>query len=186
MTKPTAIAGNTIKAGALAVVMMGVLYALLALLGRNSLGVFARASNGGPILANVARAYFGPVGSMLLAAIVILACLKTAIGLISAFGDALHELFPKVSYFALITLAAGASLLFANFGLDAILAVATPVMYFLYPLAITLILLSLLTPWLGHAHGLFGTVTLFTLVPALLDGLNALPAGLHHAGSPGF
>ena len=180
VTKPTAIAGNTIKAGALAVVLMGILYALLALLGRNSLGVFARASNGGPILANVARAYFGPVGAMLLAAIVILACLKTAIGLISAFGDALHELFPKISYFTLISLASGAALLFANFGLDAILSVATPVMYFLYPLAITLILLSLLTPWLGYARGLFGTVTLFTLVPALLDGLNALPAGLHH------
>lgn len=179
VTKPTAIAGSTIKAGALAVLMMAVLYALLALLGRNALGRFARASNGGPILANVAHAYFGNVGSALLAAIVILACLKTAIGLISAFGDALHELFPKAAYSVLIAVAAAASLLFANFGLDLILGVATPVLYFLYPLAITLILLSLLTPWLGQSKWLFNTVTGFTVIPALLDGLNALPRGLH-------
>ncbi|MFD1393129.1 branched-chain amino acid transport system II carrier protein [Lacticaseibacillus jixianensis] len=180
VTKPTAIAGSTIKAGALAVVLMAVLYALLAVLGRNSLGVFARASNGGPILAHVAHAYFGDIGSVLLAAIVILACLKTAIGLISAFGDTLHELFPRVSYHALISVAAVASFVFANFGLDAILGVATPVLYFLYPMAITLILLSLLTPWLGRSKWLFNTVTIFTVLPALLDGLNALPAAMHH------
>lgn len=182
VTAPTQIAKDTIKAGVLAAVMMAVLYALLAILGRNALGEFARASDGGPILANVANAYFGPVGSVLLAIIVILACLKTAIGLISAFGDTLHELLPQVPYQALILVATVLPIIFANAGLNQILAVATPVLYFIYPLAITLILLSLLTPVLGTSRWLFNTVTVFTLVPALLDGLNALPASWHHGG----
>ncbi|WP_125702557.1 branched-chain amino acid transport system II carrier protein [Lacticaseibacillus daqingensis] len=179
VTEPATIAKDTIRAGALAVGMMGVLYALLALLGRNAVGPFARAANGGPILANVAHAYFGTFGNGLLAVIVILACLKTAIGLITAFGDTFKTLFPRLPYQGLILVATVVPLVFANVGLDRLLAVSVPVLYAIYPLAITLILLGLLSPWLGESHWLFGTVTAFTAVPALLDGLNALPTSLH-------
>ncbi|MFD1464395.1 branched-chain amino acid transport system II carrier protein, partial [Paenibacillus farraposensis] len=155
---------------------MGVLYALLALLGRNALGVFGRAANGGPILANVAHAYFGDLGNVLLMVIVVLACLKTAIGLITAFGDTFKELFPALPYQGLIAFAALVPLFFANIGLDRLLAVSTPVLYFIYPLAIVLILLGLLSPFLGQSRWLLNTAMLFTVLPALLDGLNALPA----------
>ncbi|WP_179394086.1 branched-chain amino acid transport system II carrier protein [Lacticaseibacillus absianus] len=179
VTAPAAIAKDTIRAGALSVGMMAVLYALLALLGRNALGAFPRAANGGPILANVAHAYFGPLGNALLAVIVILACLKTAIGLITAFGDTFKTLFPKLPYPLLIAVATVVPLIFANVGLDRLLAVSTPVLVAIYPLAITLILLGLLSPVLGESKWLFGTVTAFTALPALLDGLNALPPAAH-------
>ncbi|MFD1431609.1 branched-chain amino acid transport system II carrier protein [Lacticaseibacillus yichunensis] len=176
VTAPTQVATDTIRAGAIAIVMMGVLYALLALLGRNALGVFGRAANGGPILANVAHAYFGDLGNVLLMVIVVLACLKTAIGLITAFGDTFKELFPALPYQGLIAFAALVPLFFANIGLDRLLAVSTPVLYFIYPLAIVLILLGLLSPFLGQSRWLLNTAMLFTVLPALLDGLNALPA----------
>lgn len=196
VTQPTQIARDTIRAGGLAVLLMAIIYGLLALLGRNALGPFARAENGGPILANVAHAYFGNFGNGLLAVIVIIACLKTAIGLITAFGDTFKELFPRVPYQLLIAIASVLPLIFANVGLERLLVISTPILYFIYPLAITLILLGLLSPLLGESKWLFGTVTLFTVLPAVLDGLNAMPAGLHtgwvatllHVGSwlPGF
>lgn len=179
ITEPTRIASDTIRAGSIAIVLMALIYGLLGLLGRNALGQFSRAANGGPVLANVAHYYFGAFGNLLLALLVILACLKTAIGLITAFGDTFKQLFLRVPYAMLIILASAAPLIFANIGLNRLLAFSTPLLYFIYPLAITLILMSLLTPILGESHWLFGTVTVFTLIPALLDGLNALPASLH-------
>jgi len=180
ITEPTQIAGDTIRAGSIAVVLMAVIYGLLGLLGRNALGHFSRAANGGPVLANVAHYYFGEFGNVLLALLVILACLKTAIGLITAFGDTFRELFPRIPYAVLIIFASATPLIFANIGLNQLLLFSTPLLYFIYPLAITLILMSLLTPIFGESRWLFGTVTVFTLIPALLDGLNALPANLHH------
>ncbi|MTV82753.1 branched-chain amino acid transport system II carrier protein [Secundilactobacillus folii] len=180
VTSPTRIATDTIRAGSIAVALMAVIYGLLGLLGRNALGRFSRATNGGPVLANVAHAYFGSFGNILLALLVIVACLKTAIGLITAFGDTFKELFARASYPWLIIFASAAPLLFANIGLDRLLAFSTPLLYFIYPLAITLILMGLLTRFLGESRWLFVTVTVFTVIPAVLDGLNALPATLHH------
>ncbi len=179
ISEPTQVAKHTVRAGGLAVGMMAIIYALLALLGRNALGPFARADNGGVILANVAHAYFGTAGNVLLAVIVIIACLKTTIGLITAFGDTFKTLFPRVPYQALIGVATLVPMFFANVGLDALLVVSTPVLTALYPLAIVLILVGLASPWLKQSRMLFNCALIATVIPALLDGLNALPQALH-------
>lgn len=180
VTQPTRIAVATMRAGGLAVLLMAIIYGLLALLGRNATSQFAPAANGGPVLAKVAHAYFGNFGNVLLAVLVVIACLKTAIGLITAFGDTFKALFPKVPYAALIGLASAVPLIFANVGLERLLQISTPILYFIYPLAITLILLGLLSRFLGESRWLFGTVTVCTLFPAILDSLNVLPPALHH------
>lgn len=179
VTEPGQIAKDVIKAGSLAVALMGLLYGLLALLGRNALGPVARATNGGPILSAVAEHYFGRFGELLLAAIVILACLKTAVGLISAFADAFKEMFPRLPYQGLVAVATLVPFLFANVGLDTILTVSTPVLNFIYPIAIVLVLLCLMTPKIGFRKPLFLFVLALTAIPALGDALNALPASLH-------
>ena len=53
---------------------------------------------------------------------------------------------------------------------------------FLYPLAIVLILLAVSSPWLGTSRWLFGMTTLWTLIPAVLAGVNALPTALTSHG----
>jgi LIVCS family branched-chain amino acid:cation transporter len=68
--------------------------------------------------------------------------------------------------------------LIANLGLSAIITYAVPVLMFLYPLAITLILLSLCSPLFGGKREVFVSATAFTLVAAALDGLAALPEGV--------
>ena len=66
------------------------------------------------------------------------------------------------------------SFLIANLGLDTIIAYSLPVLMFLYPLAITLILLGLCGNAFGHSRCVYGWVTGCTLAAALYDFLNAL------------
>jgi LIVCS family branched-chain amino acid:cation transporter len=67
-------------------------------------------------------------------------------------------------------------MLFANVGLNQIISISTPVLMFIYPLAITLILLSLLEPLIGYHKPIYVWVTILTFIAALFDGLNATPA----------
>nr|WP_203646607.1 branched-chain amino acid transport system II carrier protein [Levilactobacillus lanxiensis] len=181
VTEPGQIAKDVIKAGIICVVLMGIIYSLLALMGTMSLGQFAVAENGGITLAQIADYYFGTFGNLLLALIVIIACLKTAIGLISAFGDTLHGLFPRLSYVSLTIFAAALPCLFANVGLTKLISYSTPVLMFLYPLAIVLIILAVCSPILGTSRWLFGLGMLFTLIPAIFSAVAALPAAWQRA-----
>ncbi|WP_211089222.1 MULTISPECIES: branched-chain amino acid transport system II carrier protein [Lactobacillaceae] len=182
VTEPGQIAKDVIKAGTISVVLMGLIYTLLALMGTMSLGKFAAAENGGITLAQIANQYFGVFGNLLLALIVIIACLKTAIGLISAFGDTFHAMFPRLSYPGLIIFASVLPCLFANVGLTKLINYSTPVLMFLYPLAIVLIVLAVLSPLLGTSRWLFGLAMLFTLIPAIFSAVAALPTHLQQAG----
>ena len=180
VTKPSAIAMDTIKSGSVSIVLMGIIYTLLSYMGAMSLGKFPISENGGVALAQIARYYLGTGGNILLALIVIIACLKTAIGLISAFAETFVELFPKRSYQLFVAIASILPCLFANVGLTRIIEFSTPVLMFIYPLAITLILLALLSPLFKHRAGVYRMTTYFTLIAAVCDGLNAAPAALRN------
>ena len=64
--------------------------------------------------------------------------------------------------------------IFANVGLTKIMY-STPVLMFIYPLAITLILLALLSPLFKHSKIVYRFTTLFTMVAAFVDGVKASP-----------
>ena len=67
------------------------------------------------------------------------------------------------------------SFLIANVGLDAIIAYSLPVLMFLYPLAVTLILLTLCGKLFGNDRRIYSWVTAFTAAAAILDFVKALP-----------
>ncbi|MDA9471414.1 branched-chain amino acid transport system II carrier protein [Enterococcus sp. 5H] len=173
--KPNDIAKDTIKSGAVSIILMGIIYTLLAYMGTMSLGKFPISENGGIALAQIANHYLGNFGSILLALIVILACLKTAIGLITACSETFVELFPKRSYAFYIAAASILPCLFANVGLTNIIQFSIPVLMFLYPLAITLMLLVIISPLFQHRQEVYRMTTYVTLVAALLDALNSAP-----------
>lgn len=179
--QPAQIAKETIKSGTISIILMGILYALLALIGAMSLGKLDLADNGGVTLAQVFSYYFGSVGSLLLAVIVIIACLKTAIGAISAFGDSMVEMFPRANYQVMIIVATVLSCIMSNVGLTNIIKYSTPVLMFIYPIAIVLILLSVFSPILGHSKILYGVTLLFTLFPAIFAGIENMPKNLQIA-----
>lgn len=101
--------------------------------------------------------------------------MKTAIGLITAFSETFTELFPKMNYLWLATGVAILACIFANVGLTKIIMYSTPVLMFIYPLAITLILLTLVSPLFNHSTIVYKFTTFFTMFAAFFDGVNASP-----------
>lgn len=176
VTNPHSIAIETSKSGLVSVMGMVIIYASLAYMGATSLGSVSRAPNGGIILSMVSEHYFGFIGKVLLAAIVGVACLKTAIGLITSCSEMFSEIFPKsISYKSYAILFTLVSLVIANFGLNNIIQLSIPVLMFLYPLAITLIVLSLLTPLIRKQGDVYKWTTGFTMIAAFFDLCKALP-----------
>ncbi|NLP30657.1 MAG: branched-chain amino acid transport system II carrier protein [Clostridiales bacterium] len=173
---PKRIAIETFKSGVVCLIGMSVIYASLAYLGATSLGSVGLGDNGGAILSMVSEHYFGFVGKILLAAIVTVACLKTAIGLITSCSQMFSKLFPRsVSYNAYAVIFTAFSFAIANFGLNKIIQLSIPVLMFLYPLAITLIILSLLSPVIKKQKDIYRWTTLLTGIAAFFDFCNALP-----------
>ena len=175
--EPGAVAAHTVKAGVFSCLFMGLIYLAVAVVGAETGILYADCKDGGEIFACVAEHYFGKPGAILLAIMVTLACLKTAVGLVTSCAETFKKLFPKaLSYRAWVVVFSLVSFLFANLGLDAIIAYSIPVLMFLYPLAITLILLGLFGNLFNHNRIVYGTVTGFTLIAAVFDLLGALPA----------
>ena len=175
VTEPGRVAAGTVRAGVVSMSLMAFIYAATALVGAQSFGLYAeRLSDpgftGGDAFAVIARHYFGKGGGVLLAVTVTLCCMKTAVGLVTSCAETFEEMFPgKLSYPWWAVVFSGASLLISNFGLSKIIEFSAPVLYFLYPLAIVLILLGLLGRLFGHARPVYQWTMYFTLAAALLE-----------------
>lgn len=57
------ISVDLLKVGVIVVFLMALIYTLITWLGTSSLGALAISANGGIALAQIAHAYFGPVGA---------------------------------------------------------------------------------------------------------------------------
>ena len=172
------IALATAKGGSLGILSIGIIYIALILLGAQSVSTFGLAENGGITLTQISHHYMGVFGDALLATLTTVTCLSTSMGLAIACSQAFHQLFSRFSYKAILLVYCLLSFAIANLGLDAIISWSLPVLMFLYPLAITLILLGVCSPLFHNYALVYKTTTLLTLIPAFFDMLNALPAGL--------
>lgn len=174
--RSSAVSKVVAKSGVFAMSAVAFIYVLLIVLGTMSLGRFKVSADGGVAFNQLVNAYAGAFGQVVLAFLLTVTCLTTAVGLVAAFAQDFHKHFPKVSYHTWLALSCLASFLTANFGLDTIIAWSTPVLMFLYPLAMVLILLSCTSP-LFHRDGVvYFFVVLCTVVPALGDMVVAFPS----------
>ncbi len=182
VTEPKAVAKSTVKAGIFSCLIMAVIYVLLVIVGVQSRGLFEVCKTGGEVFALVSEHYFRKVGTFVLAGIFTFACLKTAIGLVTSCSETFCKLFPKLfGYKVWAVIFSVVSFIIANFGLSSIIAYSVPVLMFLYPLAITLILLGLFGNLFGHNRYVYGFVTGFTLFEAIFDFIKALPVAVTNA-----
>lgn len=175
ISKPEDLAANTCRAGILSSLLMAVIYALITIMGTQSRGLFATSENGGIALTQIAGHYFGSFGQLILAATVTLACLKTSIGLVTSCAETFSLLFPRISYRVWTVLFSLFPLVVSNLGLTLIINWSLPVLMFLYPLAITLILLTLFGKWFHNDRRVYVSVTVCALAAAVIDLLAALP-----------
>lgn len=173
---PKAIALSTVKSGILSMSLMAIIYAFLGIIGAQSLGITDISSNGGQALAIISTHYFGRAGSLLLAATITVACLKTAVGLITSCSETFSNMFKNtLSYRAYAILFCIISFGIANVGLNNIISFSIPVLMFLYPLAITLILLSIFDGLFKGDRRVYQCVIGFTVPAAILDLIGTLP-----------
>ena len=176
ITEPGAVAVNTVYAGVFSCVLMGVIYLAVTMVGAQSRGVYELCSNGGEVLSVVSSHYFGKAGILILFGAVLMACLKTAIGLITSCSETFESMFPGVfPYKTWTVLFCAVSFAIANMGLNTIIAYSVPVLVFLYPLSITLIALTLFGRLWDDDARVSRAVTAVTLVTAIPDLCNALP-----------
>lgn len=187
----SAVAKDVLYSGILTGALMAAIYVATILMGTQSRGLFETSENGGIALAQISGHYLGSAGSVVLAITITCACLKTSIGLVTSCADAFARMFPKgCSYKTWTVVFTVFSFCISNFGLSRIINYSLPVLMFLYPLAITLILLALFGKLFAHDRVVYVSVTAFTCVSALFDLMKALPAsmqtGLHLEGAIGF
>lgn len=175
VANPGRVAVSTVNAGVVSMSLMAFIYAATALVGAQSFGLYAeRLSDpgftGGDAFALIAHHYFGKGGGLLLAVTVTLCCMKTAVGLVTSCSETFTEMFPgKLSYTWWAVIFSAASLLISNFGLSRIIEFSAPALYFLYPLAIALILLGLFGRFFNHARPVYQWTMWFTLAAAALE-----------------
>ena len=175
---------ETAKSGLISVFLMCVIYSGLAWLGASSLGSFEGSANGGLALAHISTYYFGRFGSVFLTLTITVACLKTAIALITSCSQAFVDMFPRsLPYRAYCVAFSVLACLVANVGLNQIIDLAMPVLLLLYPAATALILLSLLEPLLGYRRLMYVGGVGGALLVAVVDSVAALPFAFAQGGA---
>ncbi|ELR66215.1 Branched-chain amino acid transport system carrier protein [Photobacterium marinum] len=157
-----------IYAGLIAAAGLAFVYISLFYLGATSSAVAVGADNGGAILAAYVQALFGPVGQMILSTIVLLACLTTAIGLISACSDYFSSL-TKLSYEKWAVILAVICAVIANVGLNQLISLSIPVLFALYPVAVALVALTFVRQWMPNPRLAYRTVLSVSLLFSLID-----------------
>lgn len=176
VTEPALVTRYSMIAGVIAAIGLSLVYLALFYLGATSQGIAGGAENGVQILTTYVQHTFGTPGSLLLAVVITLACLTTAVGLTTACGEFFSALLP-VSYRSVVIAFALFSLLVANQGLTQLISVSVPVLVGLYPLAIVLVALSLLDRFWLSSSRVFVPVMAVTLVFGVVDGLAAAGLG---------
>ena len=163
----------TIIAAVIAATGLGLVYVSLIYLGATSGSLVQSASTGVQILTAYVQHTFGAAGMALLAVVILLACLTTGVGLVSACGSYFSQLLP-FSYRTVVIALCVFSAVVANQGLEQLIAVAVPVLVTVYPVAIALVALSLLSGCWKHARRVYAPVMAVALLLGLLDGAKAV------------
>ena len=164
---------TTTVAGAVAAACLAVVYLLIGYMGATSVAGLGLQENGAAVLSKTAQHYFGMGGNVLLSAIVFLACLSTAVGLIISCSEYFNRLLPAISYKTFVVIFTLVSMAFANKGLSGIISISVPVLMLLYPLTVVIILLAFLNNWFGGSRVVYVCTIFATLVVGVLDAWKA-------------
>jgi LIVCS family branched-chain amino acid:cation transporter len=174
------IAREVLKSGVITGTLMAVIYIATIVMGAQSRGLFELSANGGIALTQISNHYLGKVGSLVLALTITFATLKTSIGLVTSCSQAFVRMFPKgLSYNLWAIIFTAFSFAVSNIGLSNIINYSVPVLMFLYPPAIALILLALTGDLFDHDKIVYKSVIGFTLIAAIFDLIKTSPENLH-------
>ena len=160
--------------GLMAVSLMAIIYGSLSYIGATSASVLGHSPNGGALLADAAKLFFGTSGSLILAAIISFACLTTSCGMVSACAWFFNNITKnRISYQRVVLFSSVFAFVFSNVGLTELISISVPFLVAIYPNVIVLVILSLFADWIGERKAIYRCAIACTLPFCFMDGLNA-------------
>lgn len=140
-TDPGKRSGLLARACVGAVLMLTLVYGGLTYLGATSVSLGTNMSQAALLVA-IAESVLGDAGKIILSIIVALACVTTAVALISSAADYFSRLFKnRISYRTLLVIDCVIGALICDIGLDNIIRFSDPVLGVVYPPFITVVVL---------------------------------------------
>ena len=163
-------------AAALSGVLLLIVYFGLTYLGATVSTVFPTDISRANLVIGIVELLLGKAGLIIFAIVIALACITTAVALVSSAASFFAKLAnDKISYGVFVVVICVSSAVISNLGLDMIIAIATPVLDIVYPPMLVLILLS----WFGdklhksvYVSSVAGSLIASVLATAELYGMN--------------
>ncbi|TYR82143.1 branched-chain amino acid transport system II carrier protein [Priestia megaterium] len=168
-----ALASICVKAGIIAAIGLILVYVSLSYIGASSVESIGLQANGGAILTAVATQLFGSFGTLILGLAITFACLTTAIGLTSACARFFAQLAPSISYKTFVCILIAFSAIVSNVGLTQLITISVPILTFVYPIAIVLILLSLAERQFAFGREVYVLAVITSSIFSIFDALKA-------------
>ncbi|WP_214825076.1 branched-chain amino acid transport system II carrier protein [Exiguobacterium algae] len=129
------------SAGIVAVTCLMLVYISLGSIGANMTGAEGTTS-GASLLQAFAGSSYGQFGMLALGLAVFLACLTTAVGLISEFSRFISNQFENLKYHHVVIATTLFGFMISLVGLNTLIEIAVPLLTLLYPVMIALVLVS--------------------------------------------
>lgn len=138
--KNTVIGGAGLIAGA----GLFIVYFGLAHLGATASTIYGADVSRSTLILDIIKNLLGNIGMVIFGIVVALACITTAVALVSSSGTYFSRLSKgRVSYKVIVTIICVISPIIANIGLDVIISVSEPILSIVYAPALTLIILTI-------------------------------------------
>ena len=162
------VAGSGIVAGiALFAVYLGLTYLGVSISEYADLSV-----NRTDLLLSIVQRLLGPAGVILFSVVVALACITTAVALVTASSEYFSDLSGgRLSYRTLCIIICVFSAFISNIGLEEIITVASPVLDVVYPPALVLIFLAFFSQYIKN-DWIFRIAALGAFIFSFLNALN--------------
>lgn len=169
-----------LKSGLVAIISLGIIYAGFALVGAKMNSILVT-NDKIELLVKITSYLLGNYGNLILSICVAGACLTTAIGLVATVG----EFFSSISSFKyekIVILTVSISFLLSILGVESIIKISVPILVFIYPVMISLIILNLFGKYIKNDY-IYKGVVLFTGIVGLIESLEALGIKNYYANS---
>ena len=174
ITSPQALFRYSVVTSFIAATGLVLVYVSLFYLGATSRDIAPNPDNGCQILSLYVNALYSAPGKSLLAGVVALACLTTAVGCITAAAEYFDDLFKPFSYRPLVVAITICCIAFANLGLNQIIKLFIPVLLILYPVCIVLILLGLLRDLFANPVLVYRSTLSIALIFSIVDAIKGI------------
>ena len=160
-----------IKAGLVAILSLALIYGGFALVGAKMHSVLIT-NDKIELLVKTTSYLLGGYGNLILAICVAGACLTTAIGLVATVGEFFSSItsfkYEKIVVFTVII-----SFLLSILGVENIIRISVPILVFIYPVMISLIILNLFGKYIKNDY-IYKGVVLFTGIIGLIESLASI------------